>query len=153
MKRILSWVSSHVDSVTVDAMRMVYTGTDDRVLSGDPPLCQLCSHIFSKPMKMKKTIMFSQAVNLKASAEIGCYLCSLLYEVVWIPRSGRRQEMVQPQRLKDIEPFPDLFGSWIDEPYGDEHPGCFELFFIGTFSKNTSGDLWQVKLLLVPENG
>jgi len=72
---------------------------------------------------------------------------------MWTPKSGTKEEIIKSKRLHEIDPFPDSIVYWIDEPVGEEWPGCFEIYFVGAFLDNPSGDMWEVMLLLVPEKG
>jgi hypothetical protein len=163
MDKIKSWISSKVDlsglNDTLDMARLAFDvmkvelGPDTGV-SGDPPLCQACFQIFSRPQKMKQTkILSHNEQRFKASVRLGCYLCSLLNEALWVHRSGMSREILEPKRLGELVPFPAPIVFWIDEPYGEEKPGCFDIHFVGGFIDNPTGDIWQTALLLVPERG
>ena len=163
MDKFKSWFSSKIDfnalaesldimRIQVDAMKWAFN--NNTIVDGDPPLCQMCSRIFSQPQKLCQTnIMSYNGEKFRKSVELGCYLCSLLNEAVWTPKSGTKGGIIKSKRLHEIDPFPDSIAYWIDEPFGEERPGCFEINFAGVFLDNPSGDTWEVILLLIPEKG
>jgi hypothetical protein len=121
-------------------------------IAGDPPLCTACVRIFKSRRPQKVKVLSISFARLKASVELGCYICGVLYNAVWTCQSSRPVEAPPPQRLRDISSEPNGIAYWIDIADEDEQPGCFEIYFAAANDKHAE-DVWQMKLILVPETG
>lgn len=134
--------------------RLNSTDPRDIRVEGDPPLCRSCVRIFSRPQVLdgEPTTLSTNFDRLKTSTNLGCYVCSLLYNAIWIPNSVRWMDTLTTRCLRDIIPGPEGIAYWIKNPDINEHPGCFEIY-LSAVNANNLGCIWNMKLLLVPEAG
>ena len=131
-------------------------------ISGDPPLCRSCASIFSASQDLiaKKRLLSLSFNRLKASARLGCILCSMLYNAQWTPISRDRKDLPMSQKIRDLASPPDHLRCIIErseETASFSHQReaeCLVLHVTATLaSVKDNGDFWVIDLLLVPENG
>lgn len=122
----------------------------------DPPLCRNCIVALLKPQDNGDETEIARSFSrLKASAELGCYLCSILYNGTWTPLDPQNLDLPLTQKLADINHPPDLFSYRIDpaeDEYG-EATGRFRVEAIAALSDDLT-KAWQLKsIILIPEEG
>jgi hypothetical protein len=131
-------------------------------ITGDPPLCRSCGIIFStsQDLTRKKRLLSLSFNRLKASAGLGCIVCSMLYNAEWTPLCRDRKDLPMSQKIRDLANPPDHF-RWIIQRSEEtislsdqRETGCFVLHVEATSAlAEAGGEWWQIDLLLVPENG
>ena len=131
-------------------------------ITGDPPLCRSCAIIFStsQDLTAKKRLLSLSFNRLKASAGLGCIVCSMLYNGEWIPRCRDRKDSPMSQKIRDLANPPDHF-KWIIKrseetiSLSDKREAGYFVLHVKATSKvvNTSEEWWDIDLLLVPGNG
>lgn len=122
----------------------------------DPPLCRNCIVALLKPQDIDEVTEIARSFSrLKASAELGCYLCSILYSGAWTPLDSQNSDLPLTQKLLDIDHPPDLFSCRIDlaEDEDGEESGHFRVEATAAHSDDLR-KVWQLKsIILIPEEG
>ena len=84
---------------------------------------------------------------------MGCYLCRILYNAEWTPRSEcRREKLPLVEHIKDLTSPPQMFTCRVNREAAEEARGGYFLEALG-FIYGSETQIWQLKLLLVQENG
>jgi hypothetical protein len=87
---------------------LISTDPDHIGVSEDPPLCRNCKKALCKPQVLGEVTEIAGMVErVKASAFLGCYLCSVMYNGDWMPLGST--DPSRGGKLSDLEPPPDLF--------------------------------------------
>lgn len=155
------WVGLQI--VTISQYWRVHSSKPHHIgITGDPPLCRSCAIIFStsQDLTRKKGLLSLSFNRLKASAGLGCTLCSMLYNAEWTPRCRDRKDLPMSQKIRDLSNPPDHF-KWILQRSEEtislsdqRETGCFVLHVNATskLAEEAHGEWWIIDLLLVPEN-
>jgi hypothetical protein len=122
----------------------------------DPPLCRNCTAALLKPQDNGDETEIARSFSrLQASAELGCYLCSILYSGAWTPLDSQNLDLPLTQKLADMNNPPDLFSCRIvlaEDEYG-EASGRFRVEAVAALSDDLR-KAWQLKsIILIPEEG
>jgi hypothetical protein len=149
--------------------KLVLTGqlwpTIERFESVDPahigiapnvPLCRNCALALIEPQDIGGYAEIAHSfARVKASADLGCYLCSILCNGMWTRLASLDTYLPFTQKLSDIDPPPDLYSCRLD--IADDDGGEERILFQVGASAARSGDLtkvWQLKgVILMPEEG
>jgi hypothetical protein len=107
------------------------------VLSQDQPLCRNCIEAICRPQDLGQnphTIIACSFARLRASADLGCYLCSLLLDAEWTVDLTSGSKAVVTRKLKDMNPPPNFFICKIKES---------REYVAGVFVLDASANTWE----------
>jgi hypothetical protein len=69
---------------------------------------ELCKYFLDSPrLNREKAFAILSFYRLEASAELGCTVCSILYNAEWAPRSRDRKNLPMSQKIRDLANPPD----------------------------------------------
>jgi hypothetical protein len=129
-------------------------------LSQGPPLCRNCIETICRSQDLGRqnpdTIIAHTFARLRASAKLGCYLCSVLLDAEWTVDLTSESKAVVTRKLTDMNPPPNFFVCKITE--STEH---VEDIFVLDASANTWAEIeqkftqyWKLNdILLLPKEG
>ena len=168
-KIALGWETAKlIGTGNFDAARLLATGElwthierfeslepDHIGVGEDPPLCRNCLYALCRPQKVdvqSDLVDISKCFDrIKASAKLGCYLCSMMYYGDWSLRSAHHSDLTLKQKLSDINPRPDLFFCKLAQR--EEGTKTFHVEATAAYSENL-GQLWEFKnIVLIPIEG
>jgi hypothetical protein len=147
-------------------LRLIYSPIPKHIgVAGDPPLCRACAYLFSQSYTIGEQggMMALNRKRLRTAAELGCYICVILYNAECNPYGLWQPDTPLVQRIRDVTVGRKLtdFSFWMSREREKVPSGCFNLNFnIGT-DKMWLGvgipfghlDIWRLSLKLVPEKG
>jgi hypothetical protein len=104
-----SEIAGHDPESATDSLDWLLSTDPDHIGVGeDPPLCRNCKEALCKPQVLGEvTDIAGMVERVKASAFLGCYLCSVMYNGDWMPLGST--DPSRGGKLSDLEPPPDLF--------------------------------------------
>jgi hypothetical protein len=129
------------------------TKPEDIGISGDPPLCRVCTRLFSRYHVLNEvggSMTTTRFKRVEASAKLGCRICSILYNMEWNPSNVRTAGAQATQKFSDAGPKMGYFTFSVNRIKGRTGE-CFRLKVVG--QQPEKGDLWGVELMLIPEKG
>jgi hypothetical protein len=93
----------------------------------NPPLCRNCTLALTKPQDLEEYTDISRTfARIKTSAELGCYLCSILYDADWAPRDSYHSDLSLTEKLWDMKP-PQAFSCNIHQTEEEAEYGYFHV--------------------------
>jgi hypothetical protein len=104
-----SEISGHDSESATDSLDWLLSTDPGHIRVGeDPPLCHNCKEALCKPQVLGEVTDIAGTVDrVKASALLGCYLCSVIYNGDWMPLGST--DLDRGGKLPNLEPPPDLF--------------------------------------------
>lgn len=123
-------------------------------VSQDQSLCRNCTLALTKPQDLEEYTDISRSLaRLEASATLGCFLCSILYNADWTPLDSNRSDLSLTEKLGDMKPPPQLFSCNIHQTEEEAESGCYHI-------EATAGKvedlerIWKFSnIMLIPEKG
>lgn len=147
-------------------LRLVHSPKPKHVgVAGDPPLCRACAYLLSQSYTIDEQgpMMALNWKRLRISAQLGCYICDILYNAECNPYGLWQSDTPLVKRMRDVaaDGRSANFSFWVGSVIEDVPSGCFGFNFNISTEKTWLGveipfgrlDVWRLSLKIVPEKG